>query len=171
MRDGLEESPVMVLQEPASVPNSVGTEWQQKEKKWSPIETVSLAPPIHPCQPPIPYPQRLAWAKLLHLEPKYARFLDVLKQVYVDTPFLEALRKTPARLQFVRDFLSKNGEPKGGSVMPVGWVYSSILQSPVKLQDPGNFFIPYYIGDVQIEGALYDLGASVSLMPLFSAGS
>jgi len=32
--------------------------------------------------------------------------------------------------------------------------------------DPASFSIPYCIGDVKIESALYDLGASVSLVPL-----
>ena len=50
--------------------------------------------------------------------------------------------------------------------MSIGRVGSSILQSPAKLQDPGDFSIPCCIGDVQIEGALCDLGAGVSLMPL-----
>jgi len=69
-------------------------------------------------------------------------------------------------LQFVRDFLSKKGEPEGGSVMAIGRAYSSFLQSPVKLQASGDFCIPCCTGDIQIEGALCDLGASVSLMPL-----
>jgi len=47
VRDGLEESPVMILQETASVLDSVGTKGQQKEMRFSPIETVSHAPPIH----------------------------------------------------------------------------------------------------------------------------
>ena len=50
--------------------------------------------------------------------------------------------------------------------MLIGRVCSSFLQSPVKLQDPGAFSIPCCIGDMQIEGTLCDLGASVSLMPL-----
>ena len=50
--------------------------------------------------------------------------------------------------------------------MPIRWVCSLILQSPVKLQDPDDFFISCCIGDVYIEGALCDLGSSVSLMPL-----
>jgi len=66
----------------------------------------------------------------------------------------------------VRDFLSKKGEPEGGSAMPIGWACGSFLQSPVNLQDPGDFSIPCCIGNIQIERALYDLGGSVSLMPL-----
>ena len=50
--------------------------------------------------------------------------------------------------------------------MPIGRACSSFLQSPTKLQDPSDFCIPCCIGDIQIERALCDLGASVSLMPL-----
>ena len=89
----------------------------------------------------------------------------MLRRIYADTPFLETLKKEPSCLQFVRDFLSKKREPEGGSVMSIGRACSSFLQSPVKLQDPGDFAIPCCIGDTQIEGALCDLGASVSLMP------
>ena len=94
----------------------------------------------------------MAWTKLLQLEPKYARFLEKLRWIYADTPFLETLKKATTCLQFVRDFLSKKGESEGGSIIPLG---------------PGDFYIPCCIGDIQIEGALCDLGASVSLMPLF----
>jgi len=90
----------------------------------------------------------------------------MLRWIFADTPFLETLKKAPACLQFVRDFFSKKGELEGGSVMPIGQACSSFLQSPVKLQDPGDFCIPCCIGDIQIEIALCDLGASVSLMPL-----
>jgi len=98
MRDRLEESPVIVLQETASVSNSVGTEGQQKERSLSSIATVSSALPSIHISHPVPYPQRLAWAKLFHLEPKFARFLDELKRLYADSPFLEALKNGPSSL-------------------------------------------------------------------------
>jgi len=79
---------------------------------------------------------------------------------------LETLKKAPACLKYVRDFLSKKGDPDGGSVMPLGRACSSFIQSPTKLQDPGDFCIPCCIGDIQIERALCDLGASMNLMPL-----
>ena len=36
---------------------------------------------------------------------------------------------------------------------------------PPKVPDPGTFFIPCIIGKVEIERALCDLGASISIMP------
>ena len=38
--------------------------------------------------------------------------------------------------------------------------------SPPKLKDPGNFTIPYAIGNLVFEKTLCDLGASINLMPL-----
>jgi len=105
----------------------------------------------------------LAWAKLFQLEPKFARFLDVLKRIYADTPFLEVLKKAPANLQFLRELLSKKDMFEGGSVIPFGEVCSSVLQSPSKLQDPGSFSIPCAVEDLHIKGALCYLGASVSI--------
>jgi len=65
VRDGLEESPVMVLQQTVSVPDFIGIERQQKEGRSILIEMESPAPLIRPYQPGVPYPQRLAWTKLL----------------------------------------------------------------------------------------------------------
>ena len=63
--------------------------------------------------------------------------------------------------------ISKKGEPEGGSIIAIGEVCSSALESPSKLQDLGSFSIPCAVGDLHIKGALYDLGASVSIMPSF----
>ncbi|XP_057760562.1 uncharacterized protein LOC130980938 [Arachis stenosperma] len=45
---------------------------------------------------------------------------------------------------------------------------SAIIQKklPQKMKDPGSFQIPYIIGDITIEKALCDLGASINLMSL-----
>jgi len=88
VRDRLEESPVMVLQDAVSAPAPVKADRQQSEGRSTPVEMEDNAPPIRPYQPRVPYPQRLAWTKLLQLEPKYARFLERLRRIYVDSPFL-----------------------------------------------------------------------------------
>ena len=64
---------------------------------------------------------------LFKLEPKFARFLDVLRQIYADTLFLEALKKAPAYVQFLREILFKKGAPEGGSVIPIGEVCTAVL--------------------------------------------
>jgi len=94
--EGFEESLVIVLQESVLVPDSVGADVQKEEEKLSSIKKVNLITPVYSYQSLVPYPQRLAWAKLFQLEPRFVRFLDVLKWVYADTPFLEALKKVLA---------------------------------------------------------------------------
>ena len=59
VRDRLEESPVMVLQQVISAPTSIGTERHQSEGRSTPVEMVDTTPPIRPHQPRVPYPQRL----------------------------------------------------------------------------------------------------------------
>jgi len=92
----------------------------------------------------------LAWAKLSQLEPRIARFIDILRRVYADTLFLEALKKAPAYLKFLKELIPKRGEPKGVQVAPMGEVCSSIFQSqsPLKLQDHGSFSMPCYINSI-----------------------
>ena len=88
----------MVFQESDLVPDSTGANVQKEEGKLSYIRKVNPVPSVLSYQPLVPYPQRLVWTKLFHLEPKFARSLNVLRQVYADTHFLEALKKTPTYL-------------------------------------------------------------------------
>jgi len=68
----------------------------------------------------------------------------------------------------LRELLSEKEDPRDASVALIGGSYSALLQrrSLSKLQDADSFFIPCYIGDMQLERALCDLGANVSPMPL-----
>ena len=74
VRDGLEESLVMVLQETVSASIPERTKGQRKEGRSTPSEMEGTAPPIRPYQPRVLYPQRLAWAKQLQLEPRMLDF-------------------------------------------------------------------------------------------------
>ena len=67
-------------------------------------------------------------------------------------------------IQFLRELLSKKGDLKGGSVIPIREVCSLASQSPSKLQNSGSFSISCAVGDLHIKGTLYDLGASVGIM-------
>ena len=62
----------------------------------SSTEEAAPTPPTRPYQLPVPYPQRLAWSKLRQLEPRFARFLEILRRIYASSPFLEALKNAPA---------------------------------------------------------------------------
>ena len=83
----------------------------------------------------VPFPQKLAQAKL---EKKYEKFMNLLKNVSIENPFLDAMSEIHAFM---------------------------IGNLPPKLVDHGSFSIPVTVGNISVDRALCDRGASVSLMP------
>ena len=49
----------------------------------------------------VPFPQKLARAKL---EKKYEKFLNLLKNVSIGLPFLDAMSEIPAFFKFLKPF-------------------------------------------------------------------
>ncbi|XP_010684207.1 uncharacterized protein LOC104898795 [Beta vulgaris subsp. vulgaris] len=122
-------------------------EKEAKETEKKELIVISIAP----YKPPVPFPQRLAQAKL---EKKYGKFLDILKKLHINIPFLDAISKMSSYAKFLKDMLSNKRKLK------------RITKLPKKLGDPSSYSIPVKLGDIEIKNALCDLGASVSLMPL-----
>ncbi|XP_057515550.1 uncharacterized protein LOC130797049 [Amaranthus tricolor] len=115
--------------------------------------------------PPVPFPSRLAQAKLEH---KYGKFLQILSKLQINIPFLEAIKEMPSYAKFLKDIISNKRKLAGSVVETLNGQCSAILecQIPKKQADPGSFTIPLKLGkDVSVV-ALADLGASVSVMPL-----
>ncbi|XP_021730997.1 uncharacterized protein LOC110697903 [Chenopodium quinoa] len=125
----------------------------------------STPPPPAPYVPQVPFPQRLAQAKL---EKKYGKFLDILKKLHINIPFLDATSEMPSCAKFLKDMLSNKKKLEENATVALTAECSAILQNtlPKKLGDPGSYSIPVKLGDIEINRALCDLGASVSLMPL-----
>ncbi|XP_019057728.1 PREDICTED: uncharacterized protein LOC109116545, partial [Tarenaya hassleriana] len=70
--------------------------------------------------------------------------------------------------KFLKDILTKKRVIGKETVSLSTEVIDAILQHelPRKRSDPGSFSIPCKIGNIEIDRALCDLGASVSLLPL-----
>ncbi|GKE86585.1 DNA-directed DNA polymerase [Tanacetum coccineum] len=83
---------------------------------------------------PVPFLRRLRKEKE---EAQHKKFLENLKQLHINLPFIEALRCSAVLLN----------------------------KLPSKEKDPGSFTIPCDIGQLHIDNALANLGASISLMP------
>ncbi|XP_074266674.1 uncharacterized protein LOC141589951 [Silene latifolia] len=115
--------------------------------------------------PPIPYPQRLARAKL---EQKYGKFMDMMKGINITMPFIDVVKEIPSYGKFLNELISNKNSLNPTTTVNLSKECSAILmnEAPQKLEDPGSFSIPCKIGTVHIERALCDLGASISLMPL-----
>ncbi|XP_058003695.1 uncharacterized protein LOC131180099 [Hevea brasiliensis] len=74
----------------------------------------------------------------------------------------------PSYIKFLKEILSKKKRLKNYETVALTEECSAILQNklPSKLKDPGSFSMPCLIGNMNIDKALCDLRASVSLMPL-----
>ena len=58
-----------------------------------------------PYVPKIPYPQRIRQKKN---DEKFSKFLDMLKNLHINVPFVEALELVPKYAKFMKEILAKN---------------------------------------------------------------
>ncbi|XP_019237938.1 PREDICTED: uncharacterized protein LOC109218070 [Nicotiana attenuata] len=126
------------------------------------IEAPKTLTPIP--RPPPPFPQRLA-RKVD--DSKLEKFYDILKQLLVNIPFVEAFQEMPGFAKYLKDLITKKRTTKN-EVVNVTHQVSSIIATTTfqKKEDPGAFTIPCTIGARDFAKALCDNGASINLMPL-----
>ncbi|KAK8575429.1 hypothetical protein V6N12_063102 [Hibiscus sabdariffa] len=113
---------------------------------------------------PPPFPQRLRKQKY---EYQFRKFLDILKQVHINLPLVEAIEQMPNYAKFLKDIVSKRTRLSEFETVAMTEGCMGMLhnQLPPKLKDPGSFTIPCAIGNHYVGKALFDLGASINLMP------
>ncbi|XP_052290887.1 uncharacterized protein LOC127900301 [Citrus sinensis] len=128
----------------------------------------SLVPPESNQQfrHPPPFPQRFQKQKQ---DKQFSKFLEVLKQLHINIPFVEALEQMPNYVKFLKDILARKRRLGEFETVALTQENSHMLQSkiPTKLKDPGSFTIPCSVGTRYAGRALCDLGASINLMPLY----
>ncbi|OIT05912.1 hypothetical protein A4A49_61663, partial [Nicotiana attenuata] len=118
----------------------------------------------NPHSVPLPFPQKMKREKL---DKQFSKFLDILKQLYINIPFTDALTQMPSYAKFLKEILSSKRKLEEVSVVKLTEKCSAILQNklPQKLGDPRSFTIPCTVGGTHFEKALCDSGASINLMP------
>nr|XP_016513179.1 PREDICTED: uncharacterized protein LOC107830210 [Nicotiana tabacum] len=104
----------------------------------------------NPYSVPLPFPQKLKREKL---DKQFSKFLEILKQLYINIPFTYALKQMPAYAKFLKEILSSKRKLEEVSVIMLTEKCSVILQNKLP-QKKHNF-----------EKALCDSGASINLMP------
>ncbi|KAM6554337.1 hypothetical protein CsatB_015099 [Cannabis sativa] len=116
-------------------------------------------------KPPPPFPQRF---KKQQDDGQFRRFLDVLKQLHINIPLVEALEQMPTYVKFLTDILTKKRRLGEFETVALTEGCSAMLKSkiPTKVKDPGNFAIPISIGGQDVGRALCDLEAIINLMPM-----
>ncbi|XP_010532373.1 PREDICTED: uncharacterized protein LOC104808395 [Tarenaya hassleriana] len=120
--------------------------------------------PPPPRLPPVPFPSRLVQQKEAN---QFKRFTDMIKKLEITIPFHEVIIQMPSYAKFLKDILARKKTLEKETVA-LTKECSAVFQHdlPRKMADPGSFSIPCKLGNLFIEQALCDLGASVSLMPL-----
>ena len=114
---------------------------------------------------PPPFPQRFQKKKQ---DKQFSKFLEVLKQLHINIPFVEALEQMPNYVKFLKDILARKRRLGEFETIALTQKSNHLLQSkiPTKLKDLGSFTIPFSIGNMYAGRALCDMGASINLMPL-----
>ncbi|KAE8668890.1 Chaperone DnaJ-domain superfamily protein, putative isoform 2 [Hibiscus syriacus] len=126
-----EEAPVEEDKNEGS--SSKETEGANKNAKATFVNT----PSVQEVRPSPPFPQRL---KKHNEDIQFRKFVDILSQLQINVPFLEAMKQMPTYSKFLKEIVTKKRKVE-------------------------YFIIPCSIGDKFVGKALCDLGFSVNLMP------
>ncbi|XP_019056416.1 PREDICTED: uncharacterized protein LOC109116079 [Tarenaya hassleriana] len=121
--------------------------------------------PSPPKVPPIPFPSRL---KTFNEDSQFGKFAEILKRMEITMPFHKAILQMSSYAKFLKDILTKKRVVEKETVTLSTEISAAITKHelPPKISDLGSFSIPCKLGNIEIDRALCDLGASVSLMPL-----
>ena len=113
----------------------------------------------------VPFPQRLKKNKK---DKQFNKFLEILKKLHINIPFVDALSQMPSYVKFMKEILSSKKKLEEYETVSMTEECSAVLMKklPTKCKDPGSFTIPCTIGNIEFSKALCDLGASINLMPL-----
>ncbi|XP_057745061.1 uncharacterized protein LOC130962921 [Arachis stenosperma] len=114
--------------------------------------------------PPLPYPQRLQ--KELK-DQQFPNFLEVFKKLEINIPLAKALEQMPLYAKFIKELINQKRSWHEKEIVLLTEECNAVIQRglPPKIKDPGSFFLPCTIGNITIDKALCDLGASINLMP------
>ncbi|GJT61569.1 DNA-directed DNA polymerase [Tanacetum coccineum] len=123
------------------------------------ITSKLFVPPSYEVQPPqVPFPKILRKEKD---EAQQKKFLENLKQLHINLPFIEALAQMPKYAKFLKGLLTNKARLEEAYKIFMNERCSAVLLNklPSKEKDPGS-----YISQLHIDNTLAYLGASISLM-------
>ncbi|GKF20406.1 hypothetical protein Tco_0069044, partial [Tanacetum coccineum] len=115
-------------------------------------------------KPKIPYPQRLRKEKM---EERYAKFIDLIKEVRINVLLVDVLAGMPNYEKFLKDLVSNKSKTEQIFAAFLNEECFAIVQNklPPKLGDPGSFLIQCTVARSVEYLALADLDASINLVP------
>ncbi|XP_038891676.1 uncharacterized protein LOC120081070 [Benincasa hispida] len=99
---------------------------------------------------------------------QFKRFLELLRQLHINIPLIEALEQMPKYVKKFKDILTKKRRVGETEVIALTQECNALVSNslPKKQKDPRSFTVPCSIGRLDVGHALCDLGTSINLMPL-----
>ncbi|XP_070017403.1 uncharacterized protein [Nicotiana sylvestris] len=146
--------PVQTAQEENSIQNVIEKEAETVQE---PVVDVAAdkdqSQLIGKKKPPAPFPQRLA---KYQKEEQYKKFFEMLKQIQVNIPLIEALKEIPGYAKMMKDLMSQKFYFQDLATVTLTQTCSAVVTRPIaeKLSDPGSFTIPCTIGNFAFAKAL-----------------
>ncbi|XP_073131674.1 uncharacterized protein [Henckelia pumila] len=146
---------------------------QNKDEQESKVEeddTIQEAPrgkfsPFSEYKPVAPFPLAL---KESRKDDGIKGLYELFRRCEVNIPLLDDIKQVPRYDKFLKELctVKRKQKLKGCQKVELGEQVSTIIQRkvPTKCKDPGMFSIPFKIGDVQLDTAMLDLGASINVM-------
>ncbi|XP_027364535.1 uncharacterized protein LOC113871636 [Abrus precatorius] len=115
----------------------------------------------------LPFPNRVTQNKKIVEAEMDKEIMETFRKVEVNIPLLEAIKQIPKYAKFLKDLCTHRRRQKGNEKVSMGRNVSAIIQPsiPPKCKDPWTFTIPCIIGSEQFSQAMFDLGASINVMP------
>ena len=106
-------------------------------------------------QPPMPYPAR---AKKEKQEEEYQKFLDHIKTLQINIPFIEAVMQMPKYAKFLKELITnrKKMEEVKKVVLNENCSAAMLNRLPKKKGDPGSLTLPCQFGNLAAIHALAD---------------
>ncbi|GJV48791.1 reverse transcriptase domain-containing protein [Tanacetum coccineum] len=133
----------------------------QPRKTYEPV----VQPSSEVQTPPVRFPRRLRKEKE---EDQQKKFLENLKQLHINLPFIEALAQLPKYAIFLKGLLTNKSRLEEACTITMNERCSAVLLNklPSKEKDPVSFTIPCDIGQLHINNALADLGANFIILDI-----
>ncbi|XP_070026723.1 uncharacterized protein [Nicotiana sylvestris] len=103
-----------------------------------------------------------------HAQESTSKEKEFVKETEVNILLIDALRETSGYVKMMKDLMSCKFDFQDLSTVSLTQTCSVVITRPIakKLPDPWSFTIPCTIGNYAFAKALFDLGASINLMPL-----
>nr|XP_009604472.1 uncharacterized protein LOC104099244 [Nicotiana tomentosiformis] len=128
-----------------------------QEKALEKVPEQNLTQAIGKKRAPAPFPQRLA---KYQKDEQYKKFIEMLKQIQVNIPLIDASREMSGYAKMMKDLMSCKFDFQDLATVTLTHTCSAVVTRPIaeKLSDPKSFTIPCTIGSYAFTKTLRDLG-------------